>query len=163
MSKDALQVAPRWLKQAGFTLVELVVVLVIAAILVGGIVVLFDTEEPIAAGERQALITSLRYTQLLAMGDVQIWGLNINGAQYTLQRNCTAQTVVNIPGANSEVYTVQNGQALFGTVNVVYDTFGQLVDCNGDPLGADLTVTINNAIAPDLDDIVITQETGFIQ
>lgn len=162
-------VARSWV-QAGFTMIEVVVTLLILGLFAGFAASRFDTMEVNYHAEVQALQATLRFAQIMAMGDDELWNVNINGDAYELQRNCTAQPndarLVRIPGHDSVTYDVPHGVSLFGSQNIVFNNRGQPCDCEGVALTADTTVVVQASALPSgssVGSFVLTQNTGFIQ
>ena len=156
--------------QAGFTMIEMVVTLLILGLLAGFAVARFNATEVNYHAEVQALQATLRFAQILSMGDDEIWNVDINGDVYELQRNCTAQAndarLVRIPGQESTTYGVPHGVSLFGTQNIAFNNRGQPCDCQGQALNGDTTVVVQASALPSgssVGSFVLTQNTGFIQ
>ena len=137
-------------RSPGFTLMEVIVVIILLGILAVVAIVRFtdaDSEDIAAANTLKA---HLRYAQIRAMGDIVPWGIDISGNQYTLQKD-GGDAPVNLPGENSFTLTLRSGLSITPGTGTVSFSPGR-----GQPSGP-TSIVIGNAPA-----ITITPETGFI-
>jgi prepilin-type N-terminal cleavage/methylation domain-containing protein len=148
----------------GFTIIELIIVMVIVGILAIFVTLtLGTTGGTTAIAEAEALKANLRFTQSKAMSDVSgnIWSLNITSSNYTIQRNGGVPSpAVNLPGSktNSGTYPLPPGLTITsGTGDIRFNFRGQPVDASGSPLAANYSITVNGAPT-----VTVTQETGFV-
>ncbi|MCA1986527.1 MAG: type II secretion system GspH family protein [Desulfovibrio sp.] len=156
--------------QAGISMLEIVIVLVLVGILATAAIHTVDTQEINYYAEVDNLQNALRYAQLLAMGDQEVWNINIKNSEYELQRNCATQDpegrLVRLPGQGSVVYAIPNGISMFGSQNIAFNSRGQPSGCDGVALAGDVVVTVDTSKLPSgtkLGDFTITANTGFIQ
>jgi len=141
-------------KNAGFTLLEVTMVLLIAGI-VGVIVVtrFIDTSTDVAV-QTDVIKTHLRYAQTRAMSSNVIWGVQFQGTTYSLFRNGSTGDTVYFPGEESIALNLPSGTS--ATEIVSFDSWGKpFNDASGQsshPGGqiGDLS-------------IIITTNTGFVE
>lgn len=156
----------------GFTIIELIIVMVIIGILAVAIILGANLVGNKAIAEAGVLKANLRFTQSKAMSDlpknsdmsVRMWGLNITSSNYTiftiLQNGVVSSPnpPVSLPGSNSETYILPPGQTITsGTGLIRFNFRGQPVDASGTPLTANVTITVNGAPP-----VTVTRETGFV-
>jgi len=156
--------------QAGFNMVEVIVVLALVGILAMVASRTVNTQDINYYAEVDNLQNALRYAQLLAMGDQEVWNINISKTEYELQRNCTSQDpggpLVRLPGQGSVIYVITNNASVFGTQNIAFNGRGQPSGCDGVAVGGNVVVTVDTSKLPSgtkLGDFTITANTGFIQ
>ncbi|MFH2219339.1 MAG: prepilin-type N-terminal cleavage/methylation domain-containing protein [Pseudomonadota bacterium] len=141
-------------KNSGFTLLEVVLVLVIAGII--GVVVAsrFVGVDTNMVVQTDVVKTHLRYAQIRAMSSNEIWGINFQGTTYSLFKNGNTADTVYFPGEESLTIDLPSGKSASEIVS--FDSWGKPYnDASGQsnhPGGAigDLS-------------IIITANTGFIQ
>jgi prepilin-type N-terminal cleavage/methylation domain-containing protein len=140
----------------GFTLMEVIVVIILLGILAVVAIARFtdaDSEDIAAANTLKA---HLRYAQLRAMGDVVWWGIEIESNQeYALVREDEA-SVPNLPGENKP--SMDNISVDISPIVTIRFSpgRGQPIDSSGDPFSTVQTITVGSQT------ITITPETGFI-
>lgn len=136
--------------QSGFTLLEVIAVLVIIAVLAAVAVSrVISTKEVSAITERDILKSHLRYAQLRALGDDTSWGISCSGTTYTLLRNGTTAPY-NLPGEDSSVYQSKNN-ITFNCGTITFDEWGSPssgVTFEVTPGGGTITVTANTGYIP---------------
>jgi MSHA pilin protein MshC len=110
-------------KNAGFTLLEVVMVLIIAGI-VGVIVVtrFIDTSADLTA-QTDVVKTHLRYAQTRAMSSNVIWGVEFQGTTYSLFRNGNTGDTVYFPGEGSLTLDLPSGTSANEIVS--FDSWGK--------------------------------------
>lgn len=139
--------------KAGFTIVEIVAVLLILGILAVVAVSRFSSTGFVGASETETLKSHLRYAQSRAMSDIYEWGIEIiSPNQYRLVKmvNGSETTPVFLPGENSA--TRQMG----GDISVSPSGITILFDFRGRP-DSGRTLSISNGHT-----ITVNAETGFI-
>lgn len=136
--------------QTGFTLLELVMVLMITALLGATLLVVWPSQKPNVEGSAQQLAGDLRYMQNLAMTMEQKYRVNFSSSQYTLTQQNGTTAVPHPGGSGSNVITLPSGITLAtsGLPNgyIVYDKNGVPYTDNGDPgtqLGSQATITLS--------------------
>ena len=153
----------------GFTLLEVIVVLVLIGIIS---VIVFSRFENIQAdliGQTAAVKTHLRYAQARSMNSDSVWGIHSDSASksYWLFHNSDISQRVTLPGADADhidlgALGISIAQGGNGTFTVAFDDLGRPSNsAGGDPISAsDLTLLVGKG-AESLD-ITVTANTGFI-
>jgi MSHA pilin protein MshC len=131
--------------EKGFTLIEIITVLVLVGVVSSIAIISTSTGNADLSASTDKLKVHLRYAQSRAMNSDTSWGIQFNGASYTLLKDMggTNQPVV-LPGESS--LSVSLPLSLAGSVK--FDTWGH-------PTGLS-TIVLGSA------SIVITPDTGFI-
>ena len=140
-------------RTGGFTLLEVIAVLVIIAILAVVAVARFTDAGAESAAAANTLKAHLRYAQLRAMGDIVPWGISFTGSSYTLERE-GAEAPVNLPGEDGSTKTLEN-VTINPTDTVTFSPALGRPDPAPDPNGH--TISVGGRT------IFITAETGFIE
>ena len=136
-------------RTGGFTLLEMIAVLVIIAILAVVAVARFTDAGAESAAAANTLKAHLRYAQLRAMGDILPWEIRFTGSSYTLER-VGAEETVNLPGEDGSTKTLEN-VTISPTTTVTFSAG------LGQPDPGDHTISVGGRT------IFITAETGFIE
>lgn len=102
------------MKQPGFTLIELVIVIVIAGILAGFAAPLWTGMQIPIGAQADQLVADILYTQNLAVSKNQRYYL-IRTSTTTYQIRNSAGTPITYPGTGSTTITLQSG-ITFGTL-----------------------------------------------
>lgn len=147
---------------SGFSLIEVVAVLVLLGVLSAGATALYDDGNAAAVAEAEIFKSHLRYAQIRAMGDIVPWTIEVGSGSYALSKGESGSTTSqNLPGESGATHQIGGGvTATAGTFtfnwrgclvnaaspNVCLSTPG-LVTFDGDP---DIEVTVQ-------------AETGFAQ
>ena len=130
----------------GFTVIEIIAVLVILGIMTALAVSRFTDIRAADVAAANSLKAHLRYAQLRAMGDLVPWGIRLEGNSYTLLRD-GAPAPVNLPGENSRT----KGNVSVGTGTVMFEpAFGR-----PDPDG--VTIFLGGS------SVVVAAGTGFMK
>jgi len=160
----------------GFTIIEVVTVLMLIAI-ISVIVVSRSTSATTYAllSQIEVLKTDLRFAQTRAIHSGTRWGVKFGGSRsfdgraysnYWLFKGTAFDAPVAFPSKGDGRYTVVFGDdhtlglwplAVTTEGVVIFDRRGRPVDSAGNPLAADMVITIANG-----DDIIITKNTGYI-
>ena len=153
--------SPGRLANAGFTMVEMIAVLLVLAVLAAFVLPRVDTEQPTAINDLNVLRAHIRFAQIKAMGDVVSWGLNINGNTYTLERDGATSTTVNLPGVNGVTHQFESDDLSIAAIQIAFDPRGRPLTPTGNATAtSDQVLTVSPS---DYGNIVITQQTGFLQ
>jgi MSHA pilin protein MshC len=154
------------INQRGFTMIEMIMVLIVMAIMGTFIVSRATTSGNELIVQTEILKSHLRYAQIKAMSDTDVnvpggWGIHLpNNSSYTLYRN---NTIANdplygdiLPGETAQTRTLPSGITV--STNCTNST------CNfnewGAPGAATLTMTLTQGTATSV--ISITRNTGFV-
>ena len=120
--------------QQGFTLLEVIAVMVLIGILLAGVVSrMVDTSAQLAA-EVEIAKAHLRFVQSRAMNADVPWGISFDGGSYTMLADGLPSNGL-LPGESSATHTLSAG-TISATINPV------LFDQWGSPGGIDITVTV---------------------
>ncbi len=145
--------------QRGFTLVELVVVLVIAGILAVGMLPRFSQGIVEVSGQAEQVAADVRYAQTLSMTRGQRYCISFTSSGYQFRTtNCTV--AVNHPATGSTAAIVLSGTTV-GTNNLNANAIE--FDTKGRPQS--FTLPANNATIPltsngQTRNVVVSPETG---
>jgi prepilin-type N-terminal cleavage/methylation domain-containing protein len=164
----------RYTKTKGFTLIELVAVLLVLGILSAVAISQYSSGNASAIGEAEIFKSCLRYAQVRAMGDISTWGITINSSSsYSLFSSNTNITNPILPGVGGTTRTLPAGVTMSGAgTSIIFDYRGRPVGAKGveyqknavatwpSPLTADTTVTFTGDSAVN---VVVIQQTGFAQ
>lgn len=187
-SVDLKRQAPRrWAAcRRGFTLIEIVVVLVLLGVLAAVAISKYSTNNISAVTEADVFKASLRYAQQRAMGDISTWGISIaaDGLSYSLFTN-NPDLKVNpiLPGVGANTRTLSDGVTMSssnavgngGKNEIIFDYRGRLAASGGSNtsagaeylktaplavLGSNVTVTFTGDTSRSM---TIYAKTGFAQ
>lgn len=146
----------------GFTLIEIVVVLIILAIMAPFVITRVTTDTNNLIAQAEILKSHLRYAQLRALNDTVSWGINFAGTNsYTLYKSgATANDL--LPGENSQTRTLPTGITITSGVGstTAFNEWGSPVNAGGTPVAVTQTITLAQGTATS--NITITKNTGFI-
>lgn len=139
------------LKNSGFTLFEIIMVLVLLGILTAVAASRLVNVSQDLVGETERLKINLRFAQYLAMtNNVDTWSVSLSSASYTLQKNGSPASI-NFPDSSSSTHTFSGGVSLTaGSGTVTFDEWGS-------PGTTDYVITLSSSKT-----ITITRNTGFI-
>ncbi|MEF3697950.1 prepilin-type N-terminal cleavage/methylation domain-containing protein [Desulfolutivibrio sp.] len=117
----------------GFTLLEVVAVLVLLGILAAVVVARFADNNADTVAEAEIFKSHLRYAQLRAMGDIVPWSIVINApGSYTLYKGADASgTPQNLPGASGSTHALDSDVTISGGA-IAFDWRGQAAVTGGD-------------------------------
>lgn len=155
--------------RGGFTLLEVIVVLLLISGLTLALSGRFTATNVRAVAEADALKSALRYAQSRAMADVYTWGVSITSGSYTLVEDNPNVSGAVLPGGTGATYTLPTGVGITsGSVTIRFDWRGQPVSNQiTDPstqtstaVTTSQTITVTQASGVS---VVVTPYTGFIQ
>lgn len=133
------------LGEKGFTLVEMIAVLVLLGVVSALLVFRSSSDQTDVSASADKLKVHLRYAQMRAMNSDVTWGIQFNGGSYSLIRDMTGTPVTErLPGEINS--SVSLPSAVTGSVQ--FDTWGRPSGLNTIGIGV-ITITI-------------TPDTGFI-
>lgn len=138
-------------------MLEVIAVLVILGVLAAVAVNRFSDIGAREVSVANTLKVHLRYAQLRAMGDIELWGLQITSDSYTLLREEDDVSPPNLPGEESP--TKENLEVSLSPETTIYfsPALGQPMDGSKDLLENNQDIQVG-----DNQTITIYQETGFI-
>ena len=138
----------------GFTMIEMVVVLIVLAIVSAVIVYRPTTTSNDLIAQTEILKSHLRYAQIRAMNDTVSWGIHISDAgHYVLYKN-NAQATSQLPGETAQTHTLPTDVII--TSGVATYNFNDW----GSPGTSTLTITLSQGTTTS--NITITKNTGYI-
>jgi MSHA pilin protein MshC len=153
----------------GFTMVEVVVVLILLAILTPFVVSRFTTSNVELIAQADVLKSHLRYAQIKAMNDTVTWGITLtNPTTYSLFKTGVTPPPSNLPGDTSYNHTLTDGVTVtvtsglpVGVTSITYSEWGIPVDGSGTALTSNVVLTLSKGSQSTA--LTITRNTGFIQ
>ncbi len=169
------QVRKTIINHRGFTMIEMVMVLIVLSILTAVVASRYAISGNELMVETDGLKSSLRYAQIQALNDdTADWGIHFPDATtYRLYKNnADAPSMIPVKGAKDDPETVacpKNCHKLQGNVQitsgvgttVTFDKkWGRPVDGSGKPIVADISLSLTQGSQSSL--ITITKNTGFI-
>ena len=152
---------------AGFSLIEIIAVLVLLGLLALAVINRPGTKGVQAITEADALRAALRYAQSRAMADVYTWGISISAGSYQLVEDNPSVANAILPGQSSASRNMPAGVTLSGANLVLFDSRGQPVTTNiavagGASVAASTNQVINVTATPTVEAVTVTPYTGFI-
>jgi MSHA pilin protein MshC len=150
----------------GFTLVELISVLLIMGIVAAVVVNRVGTSNNEVIAQIEVVKSHLRYAQSRAMNsdknsDKQ-WGVRFDTSRYWLFKDGNISNKVTFPAEDSDTVTLPSGMSV-GTETVTFDDWGKpYTDAAGTlPQSDDRPIVFLPSLTNHA--IIITQNTGFIE
>jgi prepilin-type N-terminal cleavage/methylation domain-containing protein len=132
-----------WRLSAGFTLVEMVVVMLLAAILVAVTATRWDATDATAPSQADLLARNIRHMQMLAMSWGQSLSLTAAGSSYSVAcvttgvAPCNVSPVIDPASGQAFSVTLSNGVTI-GAASTTIDSMGRPV-----PVTTSTTYTLN--------------------
>ncbi|MDH3392512.1 MAG: type II secretion system GspH family protein [Desulfobulbaceae bacterium] len=143
---------PQILTKQGFTVIEVIVVLmllgIMSAVVVGR---LLDTSADLAA-ESEIVKTHLRFVQSRAMNSAVSWGIRFDGGSYTMLTDGLTSSGF-LPNESSATRSLAVGTVAASTNPIIFDQWGS-------PGNVDITVTVSDSSGSK--SFVIIRNTGGI-
>lgn len=157
---------PRPAMDHGFTVLEIVVVLIVIGIISAVVASGLWRPDVDLAAQTEILKTHIRYAQSRAMNTDVIWGLDLSGGTYALFRNGSTANRVIIPGEDTETRSLPAGITV-ETAILSFDSWGiphtDASASDGQELAAgDPQEQITVSLGGDTKTITIAPNTGFI-
>jgi prepilin-type N-terminal cleavage/methylation domain-containing protein len=164
--------------QNGFTLIEVIAVLIILGILVAVVISRSSGMDASLYSETEVIKTHLRYAQTQAMNKtdaptssspVLFWGVKCSGGSYWLFEGTSPDVAANIRVLPDNA-AGSDKKVVLATKKVGLSDFTVCFDGRGVPystdacvlLAADLSITVTSTVSSETKPITITQLTGFI-
>lgn len=153
------------LKADGFSLLEILVILLVLSILAGMVVTRSRKDDFNLATEAEILKAHIRYVRHLALiNDVHSWEIRFEADRYTLFRNGSSAGL-SLPQEDSATHLLKAGievdlstsETGAAVGNLRWDKWGRPVNA------ADLRLTMTDTLQGQSLDFRILQETGIIQ
>ena len=161
-------------KQSGFTIMEIIVVLIVMSIITAFSISRGLNPENKLSIQTEVLKTHLRHAQSRALNSTIPWGIRTNagGDVYWLFRYQDPTVItVNLPGESNSTISLASEGITISAGTYSFDSRGRpyYTDETGEPaaagtaltdLGSDQAITLTKASANEI--ITITKSTGFI-
>jgi prepilin-type N-terminal cleavage/methylation domain-containing protein len=155
------------LRPSGFTIIELVVVLIVLAIVSVVIVSRVGTLDIRASGQAAALRSHLLHVQSRALKSGNSWGLSCSGTEYWMFTGTNPNDTTKerpLPGEEAMHVALADKGVGITAFTVIYDAYGRPETAGGVPLNANLSITVqstsNTASTASLS---VIPETGYVQ
>ena len=154
---------------SGFTLIEVIAIVIVMGIVTAFAVGRVADNKPELLAQTQVLKIHLRYAQSRAMNSNDNYGIQSDAAgdTYSLFRynGATGVVLVNLPGEDSNQIDLSAiGLSMDAGIIVSFDSKGiPYEDNSGGIQIGDRTLTLTTSSGLDSENIIITQNTGFIQ
>jgi MSHA pilin protein MshC len=150
-----------YINQRGFTMIEMVMVLIVMAIMASFIIIRGTTGNDLIA-QTEILKSHLRYAQIKAMNDTVPWGLRVpNANSYILYKNnATANDI--LPGETAQTHTLPATVTVTSGVGTTFNfnEWGTPVDAGGTAIVSPQTITLSQGTTTS--SITIKKNTGYI-
>lgn len=153
----------------GFTLIELVIVLIVMAIVAVFIASRASTSGNDLIAETDTLKSHLRYAQIRAMNDSEPWGIHIpdSGSYVLYRKNALADGQMlpgEKPGASAQKHTLPATVTITSGTGTTYNfnAWGAPVNAGSPPVLLAATQTITLSEGAETSGITITKNTGYI-
>lgn len=149
--------------QRGFTMIEMVIVLIVMAIVATFILVRATPGSIDLIAQAEILKSHLRYAQIRATNDTVPWGIHIPaaGSSYVLYWNNAQATSAKslLPGETAQTHALPTGVTV--TAGTYYfNEWGTPVDAGGTVIATQQTITLSQGTTTS--SITITKNTGYI-
>lgn len=150
--------------QAGFTLIEIVMVLVFISILATVAIVRHKYVDPTLMSQAQILKAHLRYAQMRSLSTDSKWGIKyqVNGDQrsYWLFKQPQTNNRIVLPGESDDRVHLDRMDIVIsqGSFQVEFDGWGRPLST----LSGNGTLNLELTKSEDSEQIIVTQNTGFI-
>ena len=146
--------------QKGFTLVELVAVILIAGILGTILVVKLVDRQPFQAeGYAGVVYHNLQYTRILAVSLNDRYRIVFSASSYQILDS--AGTPIVNPETGSVTTSYPTGVTVTPNTTVIFDSLGKPYNASSVALSSLLTLTVTAGTSTDT--VTVTPETGFIE
>ena len=153
---------------AGFTLIEIVVVLIVMGIIAAFVIGRGLSETPNLSVQADVIKSHLRHAQARATNSNTFWGIRSEGTSYWMFRcdspTCGSPEIIRLPGEDADTVDLS-------TIGISFDAGTYSFDDRGIPYHIEAYTPPGNSLTSDLVvnvskgtdiSIVITKNTGFI-
>lgn len=155
------------LRPSGFTLIELVVVLIVLAIVSVVIVSRVGSLDTRAAGQAAALRSHLLHVQSRALKSGNPWGLSCSGTEYWMFTGTNPNDAAEerpLPGEEAMHVVLADKGVGVSAFTVIYDGYGRPNSSAGVAQTANLSISIQSAgNAASTASLTVIPETGYVQ
>lgn len=152
-------------KPNGFTVIELLAVIVIAALLATSFFAYFRQSDTSLPSQTDILKTHIRYAQSRALNTDTLWGLRFetDSRMYWLYRAPDVNTRIALPGQTAEEVDlgVMALDITGSSFNLVFDSWGRPALTVRAFSEGQLAINLNRD-GTDGDTIIVTENTGFV-
>ena len=154
---------------AGFTLIEIVVVLIVMGIIAAFVIGRGLSETPNLSIQADVIKSHLRHAQARATNSNKFWGIRSEGTSYWMFRcdspTCGSPATIRLPGEDADTVDLSTAGVSFDAGTYSFDDRGvpyhiEVYTPPGSSLNSDLVVDVSKG--SDIISIVITKNTGFI-
>ena len=146
--------------QKGFTLVELVAVILIASIMTTVFLVKLVDREPFQSeGYAGVVYHNLQYTRVLSVSLSERYRIVFSPSSYQIQNSAGAP--ISNPETGALTTSYPTGVTVTPTTTVIFDSLGKPHDGSSDALSSLLTLTVTSGTSTDT--VTVTPETGLIE
>lgn len=168
------RVLEKQMRQAGFTLIESIAVLVVIGILTFIVMNAADTTDNNLVAQTHLLQQNIRYAQTMAMKEAEPWGITSGGGtgSYSLFRGdpSGSTTNENFPGQGSSVSLAAEKVRLSSAISLYFDGYGRPYHGNGTLFSGNTRTAGNSIVVTKVGGggsissrtFYITPETGLI-
>ncbi|MGE4291138.1 MAG: prepilin-type N-terminal cleavage/methylation domain-containing protein [Desulfovibrio sp.] len=155
------------LRPSGFTMIELVVVIVVLAIVSAVIASRVGTLDAPAPGQAAVLRSHLFHVQSRALKSGNPWGLSCSGTEYWIFTGTNpndASKEAPLPGEDAKHVDLSDKGVGITAFTVVYDAYGRPETTGGVLLNTNLNITVQSTGNPaSTASLSIIAETGYVQ
>jgi prepilin-type N-terminal cleavage/methylation domain-containing protein len=128
----APKIKGRFKKRPGFTLLEIVAVLIILGLITATAMMVTDNTDYNLLSQAQAIRQNIRYAQSMAMKTGAVWGVESDASSYwAFEVVDTVETLRSFPGQETPVVLTDVGVSL-AAFKVYFNGFGQPGNAAGD-------------------------------
>ncbi|THB71713.1 MAG: type II secretion system protein [Desulfovibrio sp.] len=146
--------AGRAIEPNGWSLIELIVVLVILGILAAAVGVTTSDSDTTDGVQAEVLRTHIRYAQSMAMKNGETWGISMSASSYFVFSG-TMGNRETVPGTEADIISVSS---ITNPITVYYDEYGRPFQ----DLALSSPYSSTNFSVGSYQ-ITLTQETGYVQ
>lgn len=144
----------------GFTLVEMVLVLILTAILATTLIARFPGTTINLGAQVQQLAGDIRYTQMLSMTSGRRHFINLTATGYTIQNS---SGLIKHPTTGADAAFTFTGSTLIPVTSYQFNGRGTPYSGGGTtPMSTNATITLTDSVTSEQRTVVITARTGLV-